>query len=196
MTLKPILKFAHTLLEEALQPGDTAVDCTMGNGHDTLFLANLVGEAGHVFAFDIQQAALENTQNLLAQHGFVGRDDPAHRFTLIQNSHANLKDHIPAKVHQNIKAAIFNLGYLPGGDKTICTTPHSTMRAIETLIPMLATNGIIILVAYPGHPEGEHETVQILDYCKNLPRDTVNIIEYKILNNPNKPPLVIAIEKL
>ena len=42
-----------------LHEGDTAADFTMGNGHDTLFLSETVGPSGHVFAFDIQQAALD-----------------------------------------------------------------------------------------------------------------------------------------
>ena len=190
MTLKPILTFAHALLEEALLPEDIAVDCTMGNGHDTLFLARLVGESGHVFAFDIQQAALENTQKLLALHGMAGR------VTTIKASHANLADYIPPETRQRIKAAVFNLGYLPGGDKSICTSPHSTIQAIETLTEILPSRGIIVLVVYPGHEEGETEAEQVLDYCKQLPQGAVNVVEYRILNNPNKTPFVIAIEKL
>ena len=202
--LKPILTFAHTLLEQTLQPGDIAVDCTMGNGHGTLFLANLVGKKGHVFAFDIQQSALESTQKLLAQYDILGRDihiaslytGRNQGITLINDSHTNLANHIPVEACRNIKAAVFNLGYLPGSDKSICTAPNSTIQTIETLIPMLLPGGIIVLIVYPGHEEGQAEAAQVLDYCKNLPHHIANVIEYKILNNPNKPPFVIAIEKL
>jgi len=188
--VKPILKFAHNLLEDALQPGDIAVDCTMGNGHDTLFLAKLVGKKGHVFAFDIQENALQSTRKLLVQHR-VDR-----QVTLIRGSHASLEGCIPLGAHRNIKAAVFNLGYLPGGDKSICTEPSSTIKAIETLIRILLPGGIIVLVVYTGHQEGEAEAKKVQDYCKQLPQSTVNVAEYRLLNNPNKPPFVIAIEKL
>ena len=49
------------VLESLLQPGDHAVDATMGNGHDTCLLARLVGPKGHVDAFDLQPQAVENT---------------------------------------------------------------------------------------------------------------------------------------
>ena len=194
--LKSIPAFAHTLLEQTLQSGDIAVDCTMGNGHNTLFLTSLVGKNGHVFAFDIQQSALENTQKLLMQHDVVGRGDSTRRFTLIKDNHANLANHIPVDACRNIKAAMFNLDSLPSDDKNICTTPHSTIQTIETLLPMLVVGGIIVLVVCPDHQGGETEAAQVLDYCKALPHGTVNVIEYKTLNNPNNPPFVIAIERL
>ena len=191
MTLKPILAFAHALLEDALRPGDIAIDCTMGNGRDTLFLADLVGESGHVFAFDIQETAIENTRGRLAQH-----DIAAERVTLLKESHANLLQQIPARSCQKIKAAVFNLGYLPGGDKRICTRPHSTIAALEGLRSILAPGGIVVLVIYPGHDGGEAEALAVLDYCKALPREEVQVIVYQILNNPKHPPFVIALEKI
>ena len=40
----------HFILEH-LGEGDVAVDFTMGNGGDTLFLSKTVGESGRVYAF-------------------------------------------------------------------------------------------------------------------------------------------------
>ena len=197
--LKSILTFAHTLLSDTLQAGDIAVDCTMGNGHDTLFLANLVGKNGHVFSFDIQQAALENTQKLLTRHSIPNAthyEGTKQRVTIIKGSHASLQSYLPIESSRNIKAAIFNLGYLPGGDKNICTTPDSTIQALEILIRLMLPNGIIVIVVYPGHEEGQTEAEQVVEYCKNLPISTVNVVEYRNLNHLNKPPFVIAIEKL
>ena len=190
MALKSIISFAHALLEDAVTPGDTVIDCTMGNGNDTLFLANLVGKAGHVLAFDIQESALENTKKRLEQHGIADT-----QVSLIQASHADLAQHIPAGARGKVKAAIFNLGYLLGGDKQICTLPHTTIAALEALRSAVAAGGMIVLVVYPGHAEGEREASEVLEYCKHLPRDEMNVVAYQILNNPNSPPFVIALEK-
>lgn len=189
-TLQPILTFAHTLLERVVGPGDVAIDCTMGNGHDTLFLANLVGQGGHVFAFDIQESAVAATGKRLAQHGIT-----AQQVTRIQASHETLLEHIPADAYPSCKAAIFNLGYLPGGDKRICTTPQTTIVAIDALLSILAPGGLVVLVVYPGHAEGAVEAAAVLQHCEAIPAATVNVVLYRILNNPNQPPFVIALEK-
>jgi len=189
MTLQSILDFAHSLLKNAANTGDTLIDCTMGNGHDTLFLANLVGRQGRVFAFDIQQDALEQTRTLLDEHHAVKQ------VTLIHESHAVLATRIPTELHGRVQAAVFNLGYLPGGDKSICTAPETTIQALEELLPILAPGGVIVVVVYPGHRAGQVETARVLEYCSGLPREFVHVVAYRILNNPNQPPFVIALEK-
>jgi len=191
MVLKKILTFAHTLLEDALKPGDIAIDCTMGNGNDTLFLTKLVGERGHVFAFDIQATAIENTRKRLEQSGVS-----AAGVTLIQACHASLSEHIPADALKKCKAAIFNLGYLPGSDKQICTMARTTIAAIEALLAALATGGLIVLVVYPGHPQGELEASELRNYCQTVAREAVTVVMYRILNHTNQPPFVIALEKI
>ena len=54
----------HFILEH-LGEGEVAVDFTMGNGGDTLFLSKTVGESGKVYAFDIQEEALASTEAYL-----------------------------------------------------------------------------------------------------------------------------------
>ena len=189
MIVEPILGFAHSLLENAIRPGDAVIDCTMGNGHDTLFLATLVGAQGRVFAFDIQQTALEQTQKLLDEHQAMAQ------VTLIYDSHAELRTHIPADLHGQVQAAVFNLGYLPGGDKGICTAAETTIQAVDALFSILAPGGLAVLVVYPGHSAGETEAAHVLDYCSALPRGLAHVVSYQILNNPNRPPFVIALEK-
>ena len=189
MTLESILAFAHGLLERTVSSGDAVIDCTMGNGHDTLLLANLVGKEGRVFAFDIQEEALEQTQKLLDAH------QVADQVELIHGSHGDLMAHIPAVLHQRVRAAVFNLGYLPGGDKRVCTMPETTIHALEGLLSILAPGGLIVMVVYPGHDAGQVEALAVLDYCSNLPRELVHVVSYQILNNPKRPPFVIALEK-
>ena len=53
---------------EHLGEGDVAVDFTMGNGGDTLFLSKTVGESGRVYAFDIQEEALISTRAYLEEN--------------------------------------------------------------------------------------------------------------------------------
>ena len=66
--MKRPLEMAHDFLAEVVTKEDIVVDATMGNGHDTLFLAKL---AKKVYAFDIQEKALEKTQERLDQAGMT-----------------------------------------------------------------------------------------------------------------------------
>jgi hypothetical protein len=189
MKLERILPFARRLLELAVKPGDTVVDATVGNGHDTLFLATLAGSSGRVYGFDIQEMALTSCTTKLVEH------DLHDHVTLFLSGHEHASELIPAEEHGKITAAIFNLGYLPGGDKSIVTTPHTTISSIQQLLPMMAPEGIIVLVIYPGHPEGAVERDELLGYVKSLNQNDVHIAEYKFLNQKNNPPFIVAIEK-
>ncbi|RBW71400.1 class I SAM-dependent methyltransferase [Bacillus taeanensis] len=189
MKMQRILPFARTLLETALQKGDYAVDGTVGNGHDTLYLTNLVGANGHVFGFDIQKEAINNTTERLL------KENKLEQVTLFQKSHSTLKDTIPKEAHGNIKGAIFNLGYLPGGNKEIVTQSHSTISAVEQLLELLAVEGIIVLVIYHGHEEGKTERDNLLNYVTSLDQHDVHVLKYQFLNQQNNPPFIVALEK-
>ncbi|GGE77879.1 class I SAM-dependent methyltransferase [Priestia taiwanensis] len=189
MKLERILPFARTILQKAISEGNVAVDATMGNGHDTHFLAELVGESGHVFAYDIQQEAITNTTIRLQEHHVLERT------TLLHESHAKVAETIPAHLHGNITAAIFNLGYLPGGDKHITTAANSTIEAIEKLLEIMAFEGIIVLVIYHGHPEGQVERDELLHYVQAIPQEKAHILQYQFINQVNNPPFIVAIEK-
>lgn len=188
MKLERVLPYSKKLLTLALSQGDIAIDATVGNGHDTLFLARLVGDSGHVYGFDIQKEALTNTSTLLQKEDVTN-------VTLIHDSHANVSKHLEASLHHKIKAAIFNLGYLPGGDKTITTTPDSTVNAINRLLKIMPSEGLIILVVYHGHPEGAVERDALLEYVSTIEQKQANVLQYRFLNQVNAPPFIIAIEK-
>ncbi|MDJ1630700.1 class I SAM-dependent methyltransferase [Bacillus velezensis] len=188
MTLMHILPFSKELLKSAAQEGDITVDATMGNGHDTYFLASLVGETGHVHAFDIQADALAKTKERLGA-------DFSPRVTLHHKSHDQIKASSPEDAHGRVACAVFNLGYLPGGDKSITTNGHSTISAIEQLLELLKENGLIVLVVYHGHPEGKTEKVHYWSTAKNLDQEKARVLSYGFLNQRNDPPFIIAIEK-
>ncbi|WP_336881640.1 class I SAM-dependent methyltransferase [Priestia koreensis] len=189
MKLERILPFARTLLQKAVQEGDIAVDATMGNGHDTVFLADLVGEKGHVYAFDVQETALQSTYKKIEEKQFEDR------VTLLQKSHDQVQESLPKDDSRKITGAIFNLGYLPGGDKQIVTKPHSTIDAIQQLLALLKPEGIIVLVIYHGHPEGAIERDEVLSFVHTLDQQDVHVLQYQFLNQQNNPPFIIAIEK-
>ena len=54
--------FVKFIISDKVKPGDFVIDGTAGNGHDTLFLANLVSDSGRVYSFDIQSEAISSTK--------------------------------------------------------------------------------------------------------------------------------------
>lgn len=143
---------AHRMLSEYLRPGDVVVDATVGNGHDTEFLAESVGDGGQVFGFDVQTQALQITRQRLQQQ------DLHRQVRLFHASHADMARHIPQELHGGIRAVVFNLGYLPGADKSIITRTQTTLQAVSAACGLLDSSGVITLIAYPGHAGGDEET--------------------------------------
>ncbi|XJZ26567.1 class I SAM-dependent methyltransferase [Bacillota bacterium Lsc_1132] len=189
MKLDRVLPFAKKLIEKAVEPGEIVVDGTVGNGHDTVFLAKLIGSSGKVYGFDIQEAALLATEERLQQEKLLDR------VVLFKKGHEALIDSIPAEDHGKIKGAIFNLGYLPGSDKTITTKAATTIAAVEQLLEIMAPEGIIVLVIYHGHREGAAERDELLAYCRLMDQNKAHILQYQFINQKNNPPFIIAIEK-
>ncbi|KRL93195.1 class I SAM-dependent methyltransferase [Levilactobacillus hammesii] len=187
MNLPNALTYSHTLLSECVAPGDTVVDATVGNGHDTLFLANLVGKTGHVIGFDIQPAALKETQTQLTLTGLAPQVD------LHAIGHEHVGDFLEATTQ--VAGAIFNLGYLPGGDKTLITKPTTTLAAVTTLLDHLPRGGRIILVVYSGHPGGPTERHAVVDFCQHLPQKRYQVLQYGFINQVHNPPFLLAIER-
>ncbi len=170
-----ILATEKYFILQHLKQGDIAADFTMGNGHDTLFLSQTVGEDGFVYAFDIQQTALVNTEKRLKENNCP------ENYKLICDSHHNLKEYIK----QPIKAGMFNLGYLPGsGDKTLTTKRETTLKAIEAAIDILAPDGILLIAVYPGHEEGEIEGELINEMLSKLDRKQYCCVKFRIINSP------------
>ncbi|MDQ0272257.1 class I SAM-dependent methyltransferase [Cytobacillus purgationiresistens] len=189
MRLERVLPFGRDLLKKAITPGDIVIDGTLGNGHDTLFLAQLIGSTGRVYGFDIQEAAILATKGRLAEHQL------SDRVTLFHQGHETIIECIPPIHHGKITGAVFNLGYLPGGDKDIVTRPNTTISAIDQLLDILAPEGIIVLVIYHGHPEGAVERDYILRYLKTVDQNRAHILQYQFINQMNNPPFIVAIEK-
>lgn len=189
MKLIRILPFAKQLIQSAVEKGDTVIDATIGNGHDTVFLAELVGEKGHVFGFDIQEDAINKTAERLM------KAELKERVTLHQLGHQHLRSTIPDNLHGSISGAIFNLGYLPGGDTTIVTIPDTTISAIEQLLEIIKPEGIIVIVIYHGHKEGQVERDNLMKFVQAINPSIAHVLHYQFINKFNNPPYIIAIEK-
>ncbi|MGY3767141.1 class I SAM-dependent methyltransferase [Vagococcus vulneris] len=185
--LQSALHYSHTLLKEIVQPGDYVVDGTMGNGFDTSFLAELVGRTGHVFAFDVQEQAVQTTTKRLVEAGLLNRA------TLFLKGHETINQVIA--LEQPIKAAVFNLGYLPNSDKTVITTGQTTLTALEALLKRLTPRGRIILVIYSGHPGGQQEKEAVLNFAAALPQEKYSVLNYEFINQQHSPPSLICIER-
>lgn len=179
--IKKVIPFVHNKLKEIVTQDDYVIDGTCGNGYDTLFLARL---ARKVYAFDIQELAIENTKERMKRNKI-------HNVQFVLDSHANIDNYVEEK----IKAAVFNLGYLPGSDKRVVTKGDSTITAIEKIQKKLVIGGLICFVVYTGKFGGEEESNDLLNYVNALDHKYYNVIKYCYLNNA-KAPYVIIIEKL
>lgn len=186
MKLERVIQYAQTLLRMSIEEGDIAVDATAGNGHDTVFLAELVGPNGYVYAFDVQKEAVDSTLLRVLDHSFEDRVRVLHR------GHETVDEFID----KEIGAAIFNLGYLPGSDHSIVTKPNTTVEAIDKLLKLLKVGGMIVLVIYHGHEGGKEERDEVIRFVGDLPQKHVHVLRYEFINQKNDPPFIIALEKV
>jgi len=145
---------AHAALAGVVRPGAVVVDATAGNGHDTVALARLVGPSGRVFAFDIQLVALSHTAERL-------KDASLDNVTLLLRDHAELRDALPSEHHGRLAAVVFNLGYLPRGEKQIVTRPDTTLPALRTAAELLRPGGLLSVLGYQGHATGGEEMTAV-----------------------------------
>lgn len=179
--MKRPIHLSHDFLAEVLDKESIAVDATMGNGNDTLFLAKLAKE---VYAFDVQEQALEKTQARLDEAGLSNA-------RLILAGHETVDQYVT-----KLKAAIFNLGYLPSADKSLITLPETTLKALGKILSILEVGGRVAIMVYYGHEGGSQEKDAVLDYVKALSQQEFTVMSYQPLNQINTPPFLIMIEKL
>ena len=151
----------HTLALPFVKRAQVLVDMTCGNGHDTLFLAENMGKQAILYGFDIQASALASTQSRLETNGLFHE-----RIQLKLGSHENLLNEID-KIPDFI---VFNLGYLPGGNRTIHTDTAITLKAVDLGLHKISVNGIIMIVAYPGTPDGKKEKDELASFLKCMSR--------------------------
>lgn len=179
------MNLAKEIAIKKLREGDRAIDATMGNGNDTVFLSKIVGTKGKVYSFDVQGIALKNTNEKLIENN-IGKE-----VELILDGHENMDKYIKEKV----KLVMFNLGYLPKLSHEITTKSETTIVALEKSLNLLDKNGVVLLVIYHGHENGKKEKVDIEAFTSKLNQKEYNVMKVEFINQINNPPVLIAIEK-
>ncbi|MDQ0416152.1 SAM-dependent methyltransferase [Croceifilum oryzae] len=186
-TLQSAKYYVKQAIQEQNHP--IVVDATLGNGYDTLFLAQEVGTQGKVFGFDIQSLAIETTSQRLQQEGLL------ERVVLFHAGHEHWEAFIPHEYKSKINAVMFNLGYLPHSDETIITRPETTIQAMGHACQWLAPRGIITIALYVGHEEGQAEVDHVTSFASQLPAKQFQVTWTQMLNRTSAPSLIV-IEKI
>src|SRR5699024_8717751 len=175
--LQQPLKFSHEVLKDTIISGDHVIDATVGNGNDTLLLAQLVGPLGKVYGFDIQNEAIKATGDKLLLTG------QRPQVKLINDGHENIDQYL--EEDEKISAVTFNLGYLPKGDKSITTKPKTTLTAIKKSLNYLRRQGVLSIMVYSGHEGGLEEKEEVDSLVTTLPLKRYNLLMYLFINQAN-----------
>lgn len=179
------LDFTKSFWKEIVKPGDVVIDATCGNGHDLLFLAQLAlkSESGWIFGLDIQPESIKKTQELLAKN--LSQAELQRIFLLLQ-SHATFP-----VIPQLAALVVYNLGYLPGGNKQITTKVNTTLQSLTNALSLLKAGGVISITCYPGHPEGALEEHEILLFCKGLDPKEWSVAQHRWVNRQSSPSVIM-----
>ena len=177
--------WAREMVEQAMFEGARAVDATMGNGYDTQWLCELAGEAGRVYAFDVQPEAVRRTEQRLAEAGL------SERARLFCAGHERMAELIP----EPVDAVVFNLGWLPGAEHGVTTRVETTLQAVEAALSVLKEDGIMTVCIYPGHDEGARELRALIRWAETLDPLRYDALIKTYLNQPNDPPRMLAVKK-
>jgi len=190
-----VIDLAHEWVAKALARfSDTrrlrVLDLTVGNGHDTSRLAHSVGPTGVVVGCDIQVEALVQTAARLQSLGLM------ERVRLLQTDHAKLPGQLGCTWRGSVHAAMANLGYLPGGDKSLITRCDTTMRMLDGVLPLLAVHGLLTVVVYTGHPGGTDEAQAVARAAASLNPSHWRVAQVSFPGQLHHPPALFAFERL
>lgn len=182
------VELARDRVSQSIELGDTVIDATTGNGHDTLWLAQAVGSTGTVYAFDLQRSAIARARDRLVSKKIINKT------SFLNTCHSEMVNRLPSNT--NAKAIVFNLGYLPEGDKSIVTKPNTTISALNQSLSILKPKGIISIVIYPGHPGGNSESAGISNWAQKIDK---TIFKTEFVSNPSgnpKSPYLLFVERV
>lgn len=182
------LDLAHEYWRSLLNPGDCVIDATCGNGHDTLFLAKIVidsSKKGALTAIDIQPQAIENTQKLLREN-LVEALIP--NISFYQQCHSKFPTHFS---NESVALIVYNLGYLPGGNKALTSIYSTTLQSLQAALPLIKPGGVISITCYPGHEAGKHEEESVLHFMASLDPLIWSCCHHRWPNRQNAPSLML-----
>ena len=167
----------HFIINNYIENKKVAIDATLGNGHDTDFLSK---NFNRVYAFDIQKNTIDNYKE-------KNKDN----VILINDSHSKFRNYI----NEEVQCIVYNLGFLPGGDKSITTSASTSLESIKTGLELLSPGAYMFIACYVGHDEGKREYSCINEYLNNLPTKKYGVMEQSFINRHNNPPKLFIIEK-
>ena len=180
------LDIISKVIREHVRPGDICIDATAGRGNDTAMLCELVGDTGHVLAFDIQEDAITSTRKLLEERNLLSRAE------LHLESHSEMGKYLE---EETVSCITFNFGWLPKGDHNIFTKKETSIPAIEAGLKLLSDGGIMTLILYYGRETGFEEKDALLSYLPTLDSSKYTVVEMPFVNRSNCPPIPIIIFK-
>lgn len=186
MNQSQITYWCHEIIRSQAQKNGVYIDATMGKGNDTAFLCELAGEEGKVYAFDIQEAALDATKKRLEEKGFLNRAE------LILDGHENMQNYVDEEIADVI---CFNFGYLPGGNHDIATCPETSVEAVRQGLKILKKGGMMSLCIYSGGDTGFEEKEVLMKFLKKLPPKEYTVIANEYYNRENNPPMPVFVFK-
>jgi hypothetical protein len=186
------ITLAHHYWATLLSPGDTVIDATCGNGHDTLALAKLVLKEGDglLFGYDIQENAIAQTHLRLEKEL---PESIMKRVILLNASHETFT--FPGESLPPIRLIVYNLGYLPGDNKDITTMTSTTLTSIQHAMEVLAVDGHISITCYPGHDEGSKEFLAMMEFVSKLPKESWACCHHQWVNKHDTAPSLLVLQK-
>ena len=168
--------FVHKYIKSLLKKDYAVVDMTLGNGNDTLFLANKVKK---VYAIDIAKEAINKSKKILKDFNNI---------VYICDNHTNVDKYI----EDEINLFIFNLGYLPHSDIISVTNKNDTLKAFIKAYKLLMPGGYIAITFYLGHSGGKDEYYHLDKYIKD---NNILVLE-KYKQDKIDSPITYIIKKL
>lgn len=184
--LGSVLKIVNDFINTSIGLDSIVVDCTLGNGNDSVALLKRIGSSGRLYGFDIQEDAINATRDYIIKENLEDKN-----YKLYNSGHENIDKYI----NENVDFIIYNLGYLPGSDKSVTTTYTTTIESIKKGIKLLKGNGVMMIVVYHGHEEGKKEKIELEDFVNKLNQKEVNALKIEYKNQANNPPFLYIIEK-
>lgn len=183
------LQLAHHYWGIFLKPGDCVIDATCGNGHDSLKLAQLVltEKAGALLCIDVQDSALEATKERLKN----SLPPPLFKKIIYHKGCHAVFPPLP----NSPRLIVYNLGYLPGGNKSLTTEPVSTLTSLKCALNHLQRGGMLSITCYSGHETGEKEEKSVLSFAQSLSENQYQVVHHQWVNRTKAPSLLMIQKK-
>ena len=176
-----ITSLAHEYWSKIVSPGDRVIDATCGNGMDMLALSKLLDGQGELIGYDIQKEAIQKSEALLKKS--LTHD----QFQIIAFHHQSHETFL----EKSAKLIVYNLGYLPGGDKSITTQTETTLQSFQSACDVILPGGTISVMCYVGHEEGKREEGAIREFVQALPPDQWCCSHHRMINRHQAPSLYL-----